>query len=102
MQFVVQASLALFISALSMFSNAVHDVAQSIQATVNASVDAINATLKTTLTGFNDILEIVGKSIPVPTVPYPNLRLVKFAPEAYFIDLYSLSYHFPPLLQRAQ
>jgi hypothetical protein len=73
-QFVVRASISLLITAVQLFSAAVHDVAQSIQVAVQSSVDAINAALSTTMTGFNDILSIVGKSITIPTVPYPNLR----------------------------
>jgi cobalamin biosynthesis protein CobD/CbiB len=50
-QFVVQASISLLITAVQLFSTAVHDVAQSIQVAVQSSVDAT-----------------------IPTVPYPNLR----------------------------
>ncbi|UZJ57166.1 hypothetical protein CBS101457_006486 [Exobasidium rhododendri] len=73
LQFVVQASLSLLISAVSLFAGAVHDAAQAAQAIIQGSVDAINATLSTALGGINDILKIVGQSVAIPTVPQPDL-----------------------------
>jgi hypothetical protein len=76
-QLLVSASLSLLSTAVDTMSGVVHDLAQAARSSIQASVTAINATLRATLGGLNDVLKIIGKSITVPQVSMPTLAALE-------------------------
>ena len=72
-ELLVRGSLSLLISAVEAMSSVVHDTAQSIQAGIQASIEAINATLRGSLGAMNDVLKLIGQHMTVPVVPTPDL-----------------------------
>lgn len=73
-ELLVRGTLSVITSVVGILSGLIHDVSQSIEATIKGSIQAINATLKASLGGINDILKIIGKSIHIVQVPEPDLR----------------------------
>lgn len=73
-ELLVRGTLSVITSVVGILSGLIHDISQSIEATIKGSIQAINATLKASLGGINDILKIIGKSIHIVQVPEPDLR----------------------------
>lgn len=72
-ELLVRGTLTVITAAVDALSGVIHDVAQSFKTAIQGSVNGVNATLKGSLGGMNDILKLIGKSITVPQIPTPNL-----------------------------